>query len=393
MVAAPIMTSVRCLEVDEHARSRTRLPEIDWLRGFAALAVFFFHLAGVLDFPKRTLPPFELFGWRVDGIPSVLSLGASGVNLFFVISGFCLALQRWRRRAQGGAQADPLRAYARARFRRIVPAYWVALAVSTLVTAALQLDAPGHILAALVSHTLFLHGFVHSHFLAINGALWSMATEVQFYALFPALAAVHERVRPWAFVLAALACTLAFRLAVLELPNADHAAGEITVAAWLAYQLPGRLSEFVLGMALAQLYVDPALWARCRPVLMILAAPLLLLGLWARGWGPAYLPDLALGLAYAALVGVVLAHRDTIAASAIGRWLNVHGASFGRASYSFFLIHIPILLACRELLPATMGPWSKFLLLGAITLPLSLTAGFLLHRLVELRFAADSRAP
>lgn len=220
-----------------------------------------------------------------------------------------------------------------------------------------------------------------------------MATEVQFYVLFPALAVAYERVRPWAFVLATLGFTLAFRLAVLAVPNADDVAGDITVAAWLAYQLPGRASEFALGMALAGLYLAPVRWARYRPVLTVLAAPLLLFGLWARGWGPPYLPDLALGLAYAALVGVVLAHRDALAAITIGRWLNARGASFGRASYSFFLIHIPIQLACRALLPATLGLWEKFLLLGAITLPLSIAAGFLLYRFVELRFVKEGPAP
>ena len=116
-----------------------RLLSIDCLRGAAALAVFLFHVAVVANFPKRTLPPFTLFHHTYENLISPLGLGASGVNLFFVISGFCLALQQWRAGRPhlfiGEARPALLR-YIRNRTARIGPAYWLTVVISAILSTA-----------------------------------------------------------------------------------------------------------------------------------------------------------------------------------------------------------------------------------------------------------------
>src|SRR4051812_22729315 len=154
-----------------------RIPDIDWLRGVAALGVFLFHVTVVVGFPKRTLPPFTLAGRTFAAVLSPFSLGASGVSLFFVLSGLCLALQQLRAGRKRLPEGETMR-YFQSRASRIVPAYWVAVFVSAAITLWVA-KMPGRTLAVDAGlHLFFLHGFDRTAFISINAALWSMATEV-----------------------------------------------------------------------------------------------------------------------------------------------------------------------------------------------------------------------
>ena len=57
----------------------------------------------------------------------------------------------------------------------------------------------------LIVHALFAQDFSSRWALGLNGALWSMVTEVQFYLAFPWLVRWMIRVQPKRFVLTALA--------------------------------------------------------------------------------------------------------------------------------------------------------------------------------------------
>src|SRR6185437_14710907 len=134
--------------------------------------------------PSRVLPPFTLAGHRFASVPSPLSFGGTGVNLFFVISGFCLALQQLR--AGTGALRGPgLRRYFQGRFARIVPAYWVTVLISAAVTLLLGTPTGRKVAEDVALHIFFLHGMARTRFLNLNPPLWSMVPEVQFYIAFP----------------------------------------------------------------------------------------------------------------------------------------------------------------------------------------------------------------
>jgi peptidoglycan/LPS O-acetylase OafA/YrhL len=101
------------------ARAR-RFPLLDSVRAIAALSVLFFHAVGIyggaLSHPGRALVA------RME----------VGVVIFLVVSGFLLyrplVLDHLR-----GTPSPPVRAYAWRRVLRVVPAYWVALALATLI--------------------------------------------------------------------------------------------------------------------------------------------------------------------------------------------------------------------------------------------------------------------
>ena len=85
-------------------QSSGRLLSIDLLRAVAAFGVFLFHASLTAGFDKFSLSVHIPGLDRALAIPNFLSLGAMGVSLFFVVSGYCLA----RSRGRGNAVAELL---------------------------------------------------------------------------------------------------------------------------------------------------------------------------------------------------------------------------------------------------------------------------------------------
>ncbi len=247
-------------------------------------------------------------------------------------------------------------------------------------------------------YAFFLHGMSGATVLSFNGALWSMATESQFYVAFPVLLALYARVGRLRFVGILGLVNLTYRVGILMLPDVHRSAAgvdvsSIDVAALLALQLPGRCLEFGLGMALADLYVNERERARrwFRPLLAV-SLPVALL---VRLRGPAPLVEMLFGVLFLALVGTLIMPPPRAGAEAgpLGRGM----AAFGRASYSFFLLHAPALVVARLLFPS-LGPfvphpepYRDYLLLLAVAFPLALAAAVLLYRGVELPLWARLR--
>ena len=259
-----------------------RLPQVDIMRGLAAFGVFVSHAAAAAGFPKRALPPISLFGHEYANIPSLFTFGATGVSLFFVISGFCLSLQPLNRQETRIAAII----YFRNRSARIYPAYFMAVLFSIVVASALgnSWTFP----EAFVVLT-FLQGAFHRWYFSFNGVLWSMSVEVQFYLVFPLLYFGMIRMRRISFIGGIFLSTLVYRYLMNSLPSATTAIGGIVTSTYLTNLLPGRVFEFGLGMTVASLYVSQREFlARVSSFILV---PTILLGIWARGFGPGWLAD------------------------------------------------------------------------------------------------------
>ena len=166
---------------------------LDGLRGLAILGVVAFHAAG-------TSGP----SWA----PDAGRIGAHGVDLFFVLSGYCLSLRTFA----GDAGPTTVRAHVRfvlARFARVAPAYYVALAAFVAlsfsafgcpsVVAAPPAGSPAAWWEAL-RDAVFLTSAAPSY----DASFWSLGFEMRWYLLYPVLIALYRRSRP-AFGLVALA--------------------------------------------------------------------------------------------------------------------------------------------------------------------------------------------
>jgi peptidoglycan/LPS O-acetylase OafA/YrhL len=211
-----------------------RLATIDGLRGIAILLVVWFHIWQITWLPAP-LPQLEF-------LPET---GFAGVDLFFFISGFVIAYPFLRARA-AGAPVPGWRHFAYRRFIKIVPSY--VLSIGMLVAAGYaHFSSAGDALRSLTAHLLFVHTWWSSTFGSINGVLWSLAVEVQFYLLFPLVWWCFRRT-PYVTAAAMVAISIAYRMI------AAHCCLH-TTGPQLIDNVPGYLDIFAAGMCSASAYV------------------------------------------------------------------------------------------------------------------------------------------
>lgn len=158
------------------------IPVLDGLRTVAILIVVWFHF-----WQQSWLMPI-VGGFNLDWLPRN---GAILVDFMILLSGFCLFLPYAREMAYG-ERAPKASTFYKKRAARIMPSYYVSILI-VLFCFALPL---GEFATAkdfwkdFVPHVFFVHNFFpESHiYTKLNGALWTVAVEVQFYLLFPLLA-------------------------------------------------------------------------------------------------------------------------------------------------------------------------------------------------------------
>ena len=160
---------------------RVRLGALDGLRGIAIALVLWFHV-WELTWLRADLP---LGAGRLN-FNAIPETGFLGVDLFFFISGFCLFMPYAQAAATGG-RPPSLAAFAYRRALKIVPSYVFAIAAMSALGLA-HFASPAEAAREIALHLLFIHVWFTDSYGSINGVLWSIAVEVQFYVVFTLLA-------------------------------------------------------------------------------------------------------------------------------------------------------------------------------------------------------------
>ena len=346
------------------------LPAIDGLRAIAVLSVMVCHL-------------------RRAWLPG----GFTGVDVFFVISGFVVTLSMIDQRFES-ARAMVAFFYAR-RLRRIAPALIVMLLVATLATVMFVPDAW---LSEAIPSTGFAAFFGLSNVALASQTevyfapraeynvflhTWSLGVEEQFYLVFPALIALVTVgwLRRWrGLVLGILAA-----LSVASLAYCAWLTSRAPVSAF--FLLPARFWELGFGMILAltlsgwrpMLVACPAVArdALAAVSLAVLAATFALATETAFPFPWAVPPVVATLL----LIAVVSA-GEVRAARALA-WRPV--AMIGRISYSLYLWHWPVYVLLRW----TCGLGAA--VPRAIAILLTFVLAALSYRFVEQPFRRSTR--
>ncbi|HEX9038502.1 MAG TPA: acyltransferase [Ktedonobacterales bacterium] len=233
---------------------RGAIPALDGLRAVAALSVVVYHATSTVQ--ATTIIGGHNLTW-------MYFYTESGVDLFFVLSGFLLFLPFARAILKGRAAPRALTFYRR-RALRILPAYYVCLSVIALAE---TLGGVGPSAGNVLAHLFMLHDFFPAFNRTISGPFWTLAVEWQFYIVLPWIAWLIARVsagKPGRLALAT-AGVIALALAIREgcaLINVHQAAlpHSVAPAALLAVRLlissQGKYMEvFGVGMLCAVVYL------------------------------------------------------------------------------------------------------------------------------------------
>jgi peptidoglycan/LPS O-acetylase OafA/YrhL len=118
---------------------------------------------------------------------SAISRGSVGVDVFFAISGFILALPFARQRLLHEKPVS-LRSYYIRRLTRLEPPYVISLILLFFVHLLILHENFSDIFPNFLASLFYVHSIVFDAWSKINPVAWSLEVEVQFYVLAPALA-------------------------------------------------------------------------------------------------------------------------------------------------------------------------------------------------------------
>jgi peptidoglycan/LPS O-acetylase OafA/YrhL len=203
-------------------------PDIDGLRAVAVISVLLNHLS-----------------------PALIPGGYTGVDIFFVISGFVITTKIYPEAAE---RRFSIREFYKRRINRIVPALVAVLAVTGACGAFLL--SPADLvrlafctIAAILSVSNIYLWREYGNYFSANAEeapllhTWSLGVEEQFYIVWPLAILALARLKP-GHAAAALAL-----LTVIGVAASEYAVGHVASASY--YLLPTRFFELMIGGLLA----------------------------------------------------------------------------------------------------------------------------------------------
>lgn len=221
------------------------LPEIDGFRFFAIGTVLLYHLnthfsRTIADIDKTVTSQGNLF---IEAI----SRGSLGVDVFFAISGFILALPFARQRLFDEKPVR-LKDYYMRRITRLEPPYVISLILLLFVHLIILHENFREIFPNFLASLFYVHSIVYDAWSKINPVAWSLEVEVQFYVLAPALALFFSIKNPlWRRTL----------LVTVIVTSALHANFnyEMIAALHLRKSLFMHLHQFLIGFLFADFFL------------------------------------------------------------------------------------------------------------------------------------------
>ena len=264
--------------------------------------------------------------------------GFVGVSFFFVLSGFILSYNYQRRLDEGEITK---RTFWVARIARIYPLHWLTLFIaaalgSDAITSG-TMDWYKHFFTALTLTNAYIPE--SNYFFSFNSPSWSLCCEQLFYICFPFLVPLAKNYKKLLYIF--IVCAILVFVGMYSTPT------ESIKGYWYVNPLT-RLPDFMVGMLLFKLYKylrtkDITFWQGSFIEFMSIA---LFLGfyLYAAEISKVYRYSCYYWLPVA-FVLISFSLQKGIVSRLLSNRLLVIG---GEISYSFYLIHLLILLPYAE---------------------------------------------
>ena len=348
-----------------------RIKPLDSLRGIAAFTVLLAQCYSIWPEDLR-----DQLLWLNHTPLRFLINGHAAVTLFFVLSGYVLALPFFTGR--GGTYGQ----FVVRRLCRIYIPFAMAILGSVLLfyISGGQPSADG----SLWFNDKWVNGFgfmdVGLHLLmtgrsqdmALNHNMWTLVYELRISLIFPLLVALAMRKS-----LAAIFTLLLFAICTIAMVNLSAYSDEFfidTPSFAFTFLITGRLiAFFMVGILLAQ--NQEAILARLRQASLVWQS--LLWGLCGAIWIAPHFPEEDVLQAIPAALAILLVQVQPN----VGAWLSSGPTAWlGRVSYSLYLVQLPILFALFHSLLGKL----PFGVIAGIGIVSSLLAAEFMHVLVEL---------
>lgn len=309
-------------------------------RGIAAIFVVLFHLGLTISLDKY-------FG--IDGFSIPFLFGGSGVEYFFVLSGFII----YSSHVHDVSQPQKIISYIKKRVVRIYPAYWIIfLVVLLLFFMAGQDKSPSKFDGMVLLKAFFLipqektwEGGTSS---PIIDVAWTLQYEIFFYVLFAALI-----LNKWLFLF--LATLLCLACTILKLPTDNSLLLNFFTEKWILL--------FFMGMLVAFICKDNVLSKDLFRILLIVGGAifsLLSIDTIIKGNFIPFDKTIPYGIASAFIIMGLVGLERFGQPFLSSRWMQ----SLGDSSYALYLIHYPVIsILCKM---AMVIGLDKFGIYGAI---------------------------
>lgn len=355
--------------------TQQRLHGLDHLRALAITYVFIFHYFILTHGQPEWLPVIAQFGW-------------TGVDLFFVLSGYLISNQLFAQ-IKNGSSISFSHFFIR-RFFRIAPAYLVVVGIYFLFPAFREKEH----LPPLWKFLTFTQNFgLNIREQGTFSHAWSLCVEEHFYLALPLIIVLLQTTNKFknaVWLLVALFISgFAIRYSCYHTQYLPHATDDDSWMHWykyIYYPTYNRLDGLLTGVAVAAVYnFKPKLWASVSKYSKLsIIASIITLGvayyICADQQSPLAsvlgYPAVALGFGFL----LVAAISDN---SILHKYKSTLTSQIATLSYSVYLTHKGAIHVTHQLLAGYNLHPNLLLFISIIS---SLLAAFVLHVLVEKPF-------
>ncbi len=348
---------------------------LDHLRALAISLVFFFHY-------------FILSGGKPEWLPSVANFGWTGVDLFFVLSGFLISSKLFNQIICG--ETISIKNFFLNRFFRIIPAYLFTVGLYFLIPFFREKES----LPPLWKFLTFTQnlGLNLKDYGTFSHA-WSLCVEEHFYFLLPLLLTLLQFtksiLKSYWLLIALFLLGFAFRIFSydqLYFSKIEDVSGYMYWYKYLYYPTYNRLDGILVGIFIAGVYQFlPALWGKISKYgnLLVLIGLIVLTGAYFLCADPMSYTASIFGFPIIA-IGYGLMVAGAVSPTCIlYKWKSKLSTFVATISYATYLTHKGVIHMTHEILSNMKIHDNLILLISILT---CISFAFLLHWAIEQPF-------